>query len=50
MVNKTNVDIKAAVSLIITENLTAIKNLLRKSANTPSKTGLNIRKRARGKK
>ena len=47
---KLNADIKAAVSLIIDEDLSALKNILKSLANTPSKTGLNIRKRARGKK
>ena len=50
MVNKTNADIKAAVSLIISENLIALKNVIKKIANNPSKTGFNNRKKARGNK
>ena len=47
---KINADIKAAVSLIIYEDLSALKNILKSLANTPSKTGFSIRKKVRGKK
>jgi hypothetical protein len=50
MVNKTNAGIKAAISLIINEDLSALKSIFKNSTNTPSKTGLNTKKKARGKK
>jgi hypothetical protein len=50
MVNKANAEIRAAVSLIISEDISALKKIVKKMANTPSKNGLNIRKRERGKK
>ncbi len=50
MVNKINADIKAAISLIIYEDLAALKNIFKNLTNTPSKTGFNVRKKVRGKK
>lgn len=50
MTNKMNADIKAAVSIIINEDLSALKNIYKKFANTPPKIDLSIRKRAKGKK
>ena len=50
MVNKINAEMKAAISLIINEDLSALKKIFKNPVNTPSKTGLNIKKKARGKK
>ena len=50
MVSKRNADVKAAISIIIYEDLSALKSIIRNLTNTPSKTGLKVRKKARGKK
>ena len=50
MANKVNSGLKAAVSIIINEDLSALKNVVKKLTNTPPKTDDSIRNRARGKK
>lgn len=50
MAKKMNADVKAAVSIIINEDLSALKNIYKKFAHIPPKTDFSIRKRAKGKK
>jgi hypothetical protein len=50
MVNRLNADIKAAVSLIIKEDFSVLRNIIKKSGNIPSKTGFKIKKENRNQK
>lgn len=49
MGKKENTEVKTAVSLIIEENLSALKRLFRNLTHRPPKTRLYIRKRNVGK-
>lgn len=44
MIDKLNADIKAAVSLIIQEDVSVLKKLFKGSDNLPPKTSLKIKK------
>lgn len=50
MAKKANRDVKGAVSLIIEEDVAALKNIFRNLANKPPKTRLYIKKTDGGKK
>ena len=44
MINKFNADIKAAITLIIQENVSVLKRLIQRFYNVPPKTSLSIKK------
>ncbi len=50
MVKKVNRDVKGAVSLIIEEDISALKQIFKNLANKPPKTRLYIKKTDGGKK
>jgi hypothetical protein len=50
MVKKANMNVKGAVSLIIEEDVAALKHILRNFTNKPPKTRLYIKKTDGGKK